>query len=126
MFENFISWFCRQHFLEFPQGVLAKHFEKLIQCDTRLNFLSQQPEIILDSPHFDTRPTAFENPDNPEDRDLHLVNGKESKTSCLQDKGSPNSSLSPSFKIEHNDHLGITLDSLSCEAPSPSSGTIRT
>ncbi|KAH1117228.1 hypothetical protein AAZX31_17G069300 [Glycine max] len=68
----------RQHFLEFPQGLLAKHFEKLIQCDARLNFLSQQPEIILDSPHFDTQPAAFENLDNPEDRDLHLVNGSRS------------------------------------------------
>lgn len=78
MLQNFISWFCRQHFLEFPQGLLAKHFEKLIQCDARLNFLSQQPEIILDSPHFDTQPAAFENLDNPEDRDLHLVNGSRS------------------------------------------------
>ncbi|RDX74071.1 hypothetical protein CR513_46217, partial [Mucuna pruriens] len=113
----------RQHYLEFPQGVLAKHFEKLIQCDMRLNFLSQQPEIILDSPHFDTQPAAFENLDNPEDRDLHLVNGKGSTTSSLHDIGSPHSSLSSSFKIEHNDPLGITLDSLPCEAPSPNSGS---
>jgi len=54
-------WFCRQHFLEFPQGMLAKNFEKLVQCDAHLNFVSQQPEIILDSPHFDTQPDAFEN-----------------------------------------------------------------
>ncbi|KAH1061342.1 hypothetical protein AAZX31_02G192700 [Glycine max] len=113
----------RQHFLEFPQGLLAKHFEKLIQCDTHLNFLSQQPEIILDSPHFDTRPAAFENLDNPEDLDLHLVNCKGSTTSCLQDIGSPHSSLSPSFKIEHNDLLGIASDNLPCEAPFPSSGS---
>ncbi|QCD80479.1 hypothetical protein DEO72_LG2g800 [Vigna unguiculata] len=51
----------RQHFLEFPQGMLAKNFEKLVQCDAHLNFVSQQPEIILDSPHFDTQPDAFEN-----------------------------------------------------------------
>ncbi|KAL5187836.1 hypothetical protein HKD37_05G013445 [Glycine soja] len=113
----------RQHFLEFPQGLLAKHFEKLIQCDTHLNFLSQQPEIILDSPHFGTRPAAFENLDNPEDPDLHLVNCKGSTTSCLQDIGSPHSSLSPSFKIEHNDLLGIASNNLPCEAPFPSSGT---
>ncbi|KAL5183060.1 hypothetical protein HKD37_17G047040 [Glycine soja] len=100
----------RQHFLEFPQGLLAKHFEKLIQCDTRLNFLSQQPEIILDSPHFDTQPAALENLDNPEDRDLHLVNGKGSTTSCLQVIESPHSSQSPSFKVEHNGRLGINFD----------------
>ncbi|XP_040871227.1 uncharacterized protein [Glycine max] len=114
----------RQHFLEFPQGLLAKHFEKLIQCDTHLNFLSQQPEIILDSPHFGTRPAAFENLDNPEDPDLHLVNCKGSTTSCLQDIGSPHSSLSPSFKIEHNDLLGIASNNLPCEAPFPSSDAL--
>ncbi|CDP21216.1 unnamed protein product [Coffea canephora] len=29
------------HFLSCPQGLLGKHFEKLIQCDPRLNFLSK-------------------------------------------------------------------------------------
>ncbi|XP_027061859.1 uncharacterized protein [Coffea arabica] len=33
-----ISW---HHFLQCPQGLLGKHFEKLIQCDPRLNFLSK-------------------------------------------------------------------------------------
>ncbi|CAJ1944875.1 unnamed protein product [Sphenostylis stenocarpa] len=112
----------RQHFLEVPQGLLAKHFEKLIQCDVHLNFISQQPEIVLDSPHFDdTRPVAFENLDNPEDADLHQVNRKESTTSCLRDIGSPHSSLSSSFKNEHNGSLRVSLDNLRCEAPSTSS-----
>ncbi|PHT79508.1 hypothetical protein T459_17560 [Capsicum annuum] len=31
------------------QGLLGKHFEKLVQCDPRLNFLSQQAEIKLES-----------------------------------------------------------------------------
>jgi len=105
--------------------MLARHFEKLVQCDTHLNFLSQQPQIVLDSPHFDTRPAAFENLDNPEDRDLHQVNGKVSTTSCLRDIGSPHSSLSPSFKNDYNGRLGLSLDSLPCEAPSTSSGTVR-
>lgn len=121
-----MSWFCRQHFLEFPQGMLAKNFERLIQCDAHLNFVSQQPEIILDSPHFDTRPAAFENLDNPEDNDFHRVNAKVSTTSSMQDIGSPHSSLSPSFKNEYNGRLGISLDSSPCEAPSTSSGTVRT
>ncbi|BAT76149.1 hypothetical protein VIGAN_01411200 [Vigna angularis var. angularis] len=112
----------RQHFLEFPQGMLAKHFERLVQCDAHLNFVSQQPEIILDSPHFDTRPAAFENLDNPEDRDFRQVNAKVATTSCLQDIGSPHSSPSPSFKNEYNGRLGISLDSSPCEAPSTSSG----
>ncbi|KAJ9557967.1 hypothetical protein OSB04_012581 [Centaurea solstitialis] len=40
----------RQHYLQCPQGALNKHYEKLIQCDTRLNFLSQQLDTILDLP----------------------------------------------------------------------------
>ncbi|XP_021911836.1 uncharacterized protein LOC110825670 isoform X2 [Carica papaya] len=43
----------RQHFLQCSPGLLGKHFEKLIQCDPRLNFLSQQPEILLKSPYFE-------------------------------------------------------------------------
>jgi len=93
----------------------------------RLNFLSQQPEIILESPHFDSQPAAFEDPDNSKDRDQHQVSGKGSSTSCLQDSGSPVASMSSSFKIEHNDPPGITMDSLRQDAPSPSSGiNIRT
>ncbi|KAK1429766.1 hypothetical protein QVD17_11984 [Tagetes erecta] len=42
----------RQHLLQCEQGVLDKHYEKLIQCDTRLNFLSQQQDIILNFPYF--------------------------------------------------------------------------
>ncbi|XP_027362850.1 uncharacterized protein LOC113870455 [Abrus precatorius] len=113
----------KMHFLECPQGLLAKHFEKLIQCDMRLNFLSRQPEIILDSPHFDTQPSAFEDSDNPRDQDLLQVSGKGSSTSSFQDRGSPQASLSSSFKIEHSDPPGMTLDSLPRDAHSPSSGS---
>ncbi|KAK2639364.1 hypothetical protein Ddye_027159 [Dipteronia dyeriana] len=34
---------CRRHFLRFPAGVLDKHYEKLLQYDSRLFQLSQQP-----------------------------------------------------------------------------------
>ncbi|TXG65330.1 hypothetical protein EZV62_006605 [Acer yangbiense] len=34
---------CRRHFLRFPAGVLDKHYEKLLQYDSRLFHLSQQP-----------------------------------------------------------------------------------
>ncbi|XP_047309982.1 uncharacterized protein LOC124913449 [Impatiens glandulifera] len=43
----------RKHFLQCPPGLLGKHFEKLIQCDPRLNFLSQQKEVVLESPCFE-------------------------------------------------------------------------
>ncbi|KAL9668438.1 hypothetical protein QQ045_002820 [Rhodiola kirilowii] len=39
--------------LQFPQGTLHKHFERLIQFDTHLNNVSRQPEMMLDSPYFD-------------------------------------------------------------------------
>ncbi|KAI9192651.1 hypothetical protein LWI28_026015 [Acer negundo] len=53
----------RQHFMQCPQGLLNKHFEKLIQCDMRLNFLSRQPEIILDSPYFEQQGSVCEDTD---------------------------------------------------------------
>ncbi|OIV99840.1 hypothetical protein TanjilG_26178 [Lupinus angustifolius] len=107
----------RLHILQCAQGVLTKHFEKLIQCDERLHYLSRHSEIILDSPHFDAQPCV----DNLKDHDLHQDSGKGSVISCFQDMGSPNSSLSPSFTIEHNGLPSISLDGLPHEAPSPSS-----
>ncbi|KAK1407118.1 hypothetical protein QVD17_38729 [Tagetes erecta] len=60
----------RRHFLQCPQGLLGKHFEKLIQCDPRLNFLSQQPEIELESPYFEPRKSVFEEPSASNEYDL--------------------------------------------------------
>ncbi|KAI4335513.1 hypothetical protein L6164_014151 [Bauhinia variegata] len=107
----------RQHFLQCPEGLLHKHFEKLIQCDMRLNFLSRQPEIVLDSPNIDTPPSAFEVSDNSKSSDLNQVNDK-----GFQDMGSSLASQS-SFITEHNDPSGITLDARPREAPSSSSGS---
>ncbi|KZV29602.1 hypothetical protein F511_00880 [Dorcoceras hygrometricum] len=45
----------RQHYLQCSPGVLNKHYEKLIQCDVHLCNLSRQPEIIMDSPYFDSQ-----------------------------------------------------------------------
>ncbi|KAH9620490.1 hypothetical protein KSS87_022002 [Heliosperma pusillum] len=54
----------REHFLHFPQGTLQKHFEKLMQCDLRLRFLSQQPEIVLESPYFQPMVSIFGDSNN--------------------------------------------------------------
>ncbi|KAH9304607.1 hypothetical protein KI387_009011, partial [Taxus chinensis] len=51
---------CRRHFLQCPQGLLSRHYEKLIQCDPRLNVLSKKPFLSRDSPYFDTRSAAFQ------------------------------------------------------------------
>lgn len=33
----------RRHCLEFPEGTLEKHYQKILQCDSRLNMLSRNP-----------------------------------------------------------------------------------
>ncbi|KAK1268734.1 hypothetical protein QJS04_geneDACA013638 [Acorus gramineus] len=54
----------RRHLLQCPQVLLKKHFEKLIQCDTRLNLLSQQPEVVLKSPYFEPKCSALVEPND--------------------------------------------------------------
>ncbi|KAK3198581.1 hypothetical protein Dsin_021996 [Dipteronia sinensis] len=63
-----IHW---QHFMQCPQGILNKHFENLIQCDTCLNFLSQQPEMILYSPYFGYAIFGFHNMSSPAETLTH-------------------------------------------------------
>ncbi|XP_022969680.1 uncharacterized protein LOC111468633 [Cucurbita maxima] len=104
----------RQHFLQCPQGLLNKHFEKLTQCDMRLNFLSRQPEIVLDSPYFDRRVSVFEDPEH------QAENSKGSAVSVLTDGASPSPQQS-SLKIEQQDSTCTTVEHHSQEAPSPSS-----
>lgn len=63
MCDNDLVLYCnRQHFLQCPPGLLGKHFEKLIQCDPRLNFLSQKPEIVLESAYFEPRAMTTQDP----------------------------------------------------------------
>ncbi|XP_021277330.1 uncharacterized protein LOC110411473 [Herrania umbratica] len=111
----------RQHFLQCPQGLLNKHFEKLIQCDMRLNCLSRQPEIILDSPYFESRTSVFEDPDEPKGQGFGQgETGKGSTSSGFQNIASP-AAQSSSLEIEKGDSAGITSENMSREAPSPSS-----
>jgi len=63
---------CRQYFLQCEQGNLIKHFEQLIQCSERLKFLSQQPEIMLDSPHFNGKWSTMSRFQNMEYPLIHL------------------------------------------------------
>ncbi|XP_041998699.1 uncharacterized protein LOC121748416 isoform X2 [Salvia splendens] len=110
---------CRQHFLECPQGLLGKHFEKLIQCDPRLNFLSQQGETKLESPYFEPRIPAFD--DQTEDNhELDLNREGSPSFFSLQDTASPAGPQSSSSKNDV-DVLGRHSESYPCETPSPSS-----
>ncbi|KAF7152672.1 hypothetical protein RHSIM_Rhsim01G0023700 [Rhododendron simsii] len=92
----------RQHFLQCTQGLLNKHYERLIQCDKRLNFVSQQPDLVLDSPYFDVQASA-----------------KGSPTSSFNDVESTPAAQSSS-KIGQNS-AGLVPEHLSPQAPSPSS-----
>uniref|UniRef100_A0A1D1YZ22 Pre-rRNA-processing protein IPI3 n=1 Tax=Anthurium amnicola TaxID=1678845 RepID=A0A1D1YZ22_9ARAE len=110
----------RHHFLQVPQGLLSKHFEKLIQCDPRLHALSRQPDIILDSPYFESRCSVFEDQEETKCLGLDHIKGEYgSPFSGLHDAGSPSTGVSSS-RSETRD-LIMTPDLLSQENPSPSS-----
>ncbi|CAN1223821.1 hypothetical protein LINGRAPRIM_LOCUS812 [Linum grandiflorum] len=121
-FTNGQASIHKQHYLQCPQGMLNKHFEKLIQCDMRLNFLSRQPEIALDSPYFEHRASVFEELDESKDQELNPVqNGQGSSASGLQNLASPSAGHSSSLDLDRGDHTGTTSEHMSREAPSPSS-----
>ena len=104
----------RQHFLQCPHGVLNKHFEKLIQCDSRLNFLSRQPEIVLGSPYFESAST-FTTVEQAE-------NDNQSLLATFQDVVS--SSVASSLEVEQSSPQ-MVFKPFTVEVPSPSSGTIN-
>uniref|UniRef100_A0A1J3GQA7 TRF2/HOY1 PH-like domain-containing protein n=1 Tax=Noccaea caerulescens TaxID=107243 RepID=A0A1J3GQA7_NOCCA len=98
----------RQHFLQCAQGIMNKHFEKLVQCDHRLFHLSRQPEIVVDSPYFDSRQSIFEDPSESKGHPYGLNTGPSiSGTHNL---------ASPAGAQSSSEHMY-----LSHEAPSPSS-----
>ncbi|KAK9115151.1 hypothetical protein Syun_021948 [Stephania yunnanensis] len=45
----------RMHWIQFREGELEKHYEKLLQCDKRLLMLSQKPFPYYDPPLFDNK-----------------------------------------------------------------------
>lgn len=112
----------RKHFLQVPYGLLNKHFEKLIQCDMRLNFLSQQPEISLDSPYFESQSSVF---DNSTESKSHCLDQRETSRgasiSIFGDVGTPSISQSSSMSVKQDDALHGTSEIVSREAASPSS-----
>ncbi|XWS19173.1 hypothetical protein CRYUN_Cryun32bG0109200 [Craigia yunnanensis] len=109
----------RQHFLQCPQGLLGKHFEKLIQCDPRLNFLSRQPEILLESPYFEPRISGF-NDSNEAGHGIELKSEEGPTIFGLQDPSSPSAGQSSSCKNEQ-DFSGRAAENICQGTPSPSS-----
>uniref|UniRef100_A0A0A9GK07 TRF2/HOY1 PH-like domain-containing protein n=1 Tax=Arundo donax TaxID=35708 RepID=A0A0A9GK07_ARUDO len=58
----------RLHFLQCPPGMMNKHVEKLVHCDPRLYSLSQQSDVTLENPYFESKCSIF---DDPEDMKCH-------------------------------------------------------
>ncbi|KAJ3699050.1 hypothetical protein LUZ61_002755 [Rhynchospora tenuis] len=99
----------RRHFLQCPSGLLSKNFEKLVQCDPRLHLLSQQPEIVLESPFFEPRCAMFEDMEQKKPHCFsRLQDEREPSFSGFIDPGSP--SLSLSAKSEGRDSIGTLTD----------------
>ncbi|KAK3011864.1 hypothetical protein RJ639_010525 [Escallonia herrerae] len=108
----------RRHYLQCPQGLLGKHFEKLVQCDPRLNYLSQQAEIMLESPYFEPRISVFDD-SNDSNNGYDLSSEERPAIFDLQDPASPSGAQSSSSKHEQQDFVG--REHFPQETPSPSS-----
>ncbi|KAK9054624.1 hypothetical protein SSX86_025703 [Deinandra increscens subsp. villosa] len=106
----------RRHILQCPQGLLGKHYEKLIQCDPRLSLLSQQIEVALESPYFEKRRSVFDEPNES----IDLTLSSEGHTS-VDLRGTTSSGGQSSSSIsEFHDPSGGPSEFLR-ETPSPSS-----
>ncbi|EEC84117.1 hypothetical protein OsI_30449 [Oryza sativa Indica Group] len=60
----------RRHFLQCPPGMMNKHVEKLVHCDPRLYSLSQQNDINLDNPYFESKSSIFEDAEGIKGQDF--------------------------------------------------------
>ncbi|XP_042052043.1 uncharacterized protein LOC121797354 isoform X1 [Salvia splendens] len=110
----------KKHFLQCPPGMLDKHYEKLIQCDTRLGVLSQQPEIILEDPYFKSQASVFENSEESSgdggNQQPHAAKG--SPISTFQEVAS---SAGPQLRAPEFRKNPLTVQHVAKEAASPSS-----
>ncbi|KAF3787191.1 hypothetical protein EJ110_NYTH22259 [Nymphaea thermarum] len=112
----------RRHFLQVPHGLLNKHFEKLIQCDPRLNLLSQREDIPVDSPYFDSRGSAFDDQEESKCHGFdHMKNEYMSPFSGFQDSASTATAQTSGSKSEAMDPASRLHEPVSQETPSPSS-----
>lgn len=112
----------RRHFLQCPQGLLGKHFEKLIQCDPRLNFLSQQAETVLETPYFEPRISVF---GDSKESNHEFDSSAEERQGFFDmgDAASPSGVQSSSLKSEQHDLVGRPPEQFYRDTPSPSSET---
>ncbi|CAI9761025.1 unnamed protein product [Fraxinus pennsylvanica] len=109
----------RKHFLQCPPGVLNKHYQKLIQCDRHLYILSQQLEIIIDSPYFEA--CASINPEECRGREFDQVAAAQGYSpSSFQDVELAVITQSPPLIFGQNPNR-VTVENMSTETLSSSS-----
>ncbi|XP_010905052.1 uncharacterized protein [Elaeis guineensis] len=111
----------RRHFLKCSQSLLSKNFEKLVQCDPRLNLLSRQPDIMLESLYFEPRCPVFDGQVEVKSHGFDSMDSKGLTFSGFCDSGSPHTS-SICMKSAELDSVGRALDLVSQETDSPSTG----
>ncbi|KAJ8634750.1 hypothetical protein MRB53_009017 [Persea americana] len=112
----------KRHFLQCPQGLLSKHFEKLMQCDPRLNLLSQKPDIVLDDPFFESRSSVFEGLDEPNCHGFdQLKSDFVSTFPGFHDDASSCAAQSPSSPSEILEPVARVSEAMYRGSPSPSS-----
>lgn len=85
----------------------------------RLNFLSRQPDIVLDSPYFEQRSSVFDDPSESKGHEFDQIDNSNKGSAAPPSNPAAQSS---SVKIERRDLVGQGPD-ISRETPSPSSGT---
>ncbi|KAJ1281416.1 hypothetical protein BS78_04G304100 [Paspalum vaginatum] len=109
----------RTHTLQCSSSLLSKNFEKLIQCDQRLQQLSQQPYAILDTPDVEPRRSIFENPN--ESKDCLGFNGlkyeQEAFFPKFTDAASPCAFSPPSLNTGHSVNTGSGAAFLGSDVP---------
>lgn len=85
----------------------------------RLAILSQQPEIVLDSPYFKSQASANSEEFSGDGENLHLHDAKGSPISAFQEVASSTGPHLHALEFENNRFAGQRV---SKEAASPSSG----
>ncbi|KAI4329419.1 hypothetical protein L6164_021685 [Bauhinia variegata] len=111
----------RRHFMQCQQGLLGKHYEKLIQCDMRLNLLSQQPSMVIECPYFEPGAVIDDHLEASDGFDRRSE--EQASFFSMQDVDSASAVQSSSSKDEQN-LMGKAVENVSQEITSPSSGTV--
>ncbi|KAK6151544.1 hypothetical protein DH2020_014179 [Rehmannia glutinosa] len=107
----------RQHYLQGPPDALIKHYEKLIQCDTRLSILSRQPEIVMESRYFESEASVLENSEESKnDGCNHMPAAAQRSPSSVVESAATAQLSSSNFGLN-----ALASKQVSKEAPLPSS-----